>query len=135
MKIHQAHDKLFKETFSDVTVAQDFLHYYLPPALLKVIDITSLKMSNESFIEEGLEESRSDLLYETIINGEKSYVYFLFAHKSYPTKDIALQLLGYMVEIWKREVDKKKADVLPPVVPLVIYHAESHWKNPRLLRD
>lgn len=135
MKIHQAHDKLFKETFGDVTVAQDFLQHYLPSSLLKVVDLASLEISNDSFIEEGLQDSRSDLLYGAMIDGEKSYVYFLFEHKSYPTKDIALQLLGYMLEIWKREVNKKKADTLPPVLPLVIYHGESRWKSPRLLRD
>src|SRR5699024_11605258 len=51
-------------------------------------------ISNDSFIEEGLQDSRSDLLYGAMIDGAKSYVYFLFEHKSYPTKDIALQLLG-----------------------------------------
>src|SRR5699024_8275428 len=60
---------------------------------------------------------------------------FLFEHKSYPTKDIALQLLGYMLEVWKREVNKKKSDVLPPIIPLVIYHGKSRWKNLKLLRD
>src|SRR5699024_4381873 len=135
MKIHQVHDKLFKETFSDVEVAQDFLQHYLPPRLLKYIDVTSLEMLNDSFIEEKLLDSRSDLLYEAIINGEKAYVYFLFEHKSYPTKDIALQLLGYMLEIWKRELDKKKTDVLPLIMPLVIYHGKSRWTEPKLLRD
>src|SRR5690625_2573181 len=135
MKIYQAHDKLFKESFGNVTVAQDFLQHYLPPALLKVVDLASLEISIDSFIEEGLQDSRSNLLNEAIIDGEKSYVYFLFEHKSYPTKDIALQLLGYMLEIWKREVNKKKADALPPVLPLVIYHGGSRWKKPKLLRD
>jgi len=135
MKIHQAHDKLFKETFSDVEVAQDFLQHYLPPTLLKCIDVTSLEMLNDSFIEEKLLDSRSDLLYEAIINGEKAYVYFLFEHKSYPTKDIALQLLGYMLEIWKREFDKKKTDMLPLIMPLVIYHGKFLWSKRKLLRD
>src|SRR5699024_4505912 len=135
MKIHQAHDKLFKETFSDVEVARGFLQHYLPPTSLKFIDVMSLKMLNDSFIEEQLLDSRSDLLYEATINGEKAYVYFLFEHKSYPTKDIALQLLGYMVEIWKREFDKKKTDVLPLVMPLVIYHGKFLWSEPKQLRD
>lgn len=135
MKLHQPHDKLFRETFGDVEVAEDFLTHYLPEALLEVVDLKSLEMLNDSFIEEKLQDSQSDLLYETMIDSEKAYVYFLFEHKSYPTKDIALQLLGYMLEIWKREVDKKKAEVLPFVVPLVIYHGKSRWENPRLSRD
>src|SRR5699024_4309060 len=135
MKIHQVHDKLFKETFSDVEVARDFLQQYLPATLLKCMDVTSLEMLNDSFIEEKLLDSRSDLLYEAIINGEKAYVYFLFEHKSYPTKDIALQLLGYMLEIWKRELDKKKVEVLPLIVPIVIYHGKYCWTEPKLLHD
>jgi len=135
MKIHQPHDKLFKETFGDVEVAQDFLQHYLPSVLLEVIDVTSSEMLNDSFIEEKLRDSRSDLLYEAIIDGEKAYIYFLFEHKIYPTQGIALQLLRYFSEIWKREVDKINADMLPLIVTLVIYHGESRWENPRLLRD
>lgn len=135
MKLHQPHDKLFKETFTDVKVAGDFLTHYLPSTLLETIDVKSFKMINDSFIEEKLRDSQSDLLYETMINGDKAYFYFLFEHKSYPTKDIALQLLGYMLEIWKRELNKMKAKELPVIVPLVIYHGKNQWKNMKRLQD
>ncbi len=58
------------------------------------------------------------------------YTYFLFEHKSYIGKDIAFQLLRYMVEveIWGAKIKKEKADELPVIIPLVVYHGKDHWK-------
>ncbi len=43
-------------------------------------------------------------------------------------KDIAFQLLRYMVEIWGAKIKKEKADELPVIIPLVVYHGKDQWK-------
>ncbi len=50
----------------------------------------------------------SDLLFKVNINKREGYFYFLFEHKSYASKDIAFQLLKYMIEIWDSKIKKKK---------------------------
>jgi predicted transposase/invertase (TIGR01784 family) len=86
-----------------------------------------------SFIDKKLRESFSDLLFSVDINSRQGYIYFLFEHKSYPVTDIAFQLLKYMTEIWNTKVNKEKAEELPIIIPLVIYHGKTAWRTGRTL--
>ncbi len=128
MKIQNPHDRFFKETFGKVEVAKDFLNNYLPENIIKVIDVDTLEPQKDSFINEELQEGFSDLLFKASINKREGYIYFLFEHKSYSSKDIALQLLRYMVEIWETKIKKEKSDKLPVIIPLVVYHGKDRWK-------
>ncbi len=127
MKIQNPHDKFFKETFGNVTVAKDFLNNYLPQSLMGIIDIDTLEPQKDSFINEELRESFSDLLFKVNINKREGYLYFLFEHKSYPSQDIAFQLLRYMVEIWDAKIKKENTNKLPVIIPLVVYHGKEGW--------
>lgn len=128
MKVQNPHDRFFKETFGKVEVAKDFLNNYLPENIIRIIDIDTLEPQKDSFINQELQEGFSDLLFKANINNREGYIYFLFEHKSYIGKDIAFQLLRYMVEIWGAKIKKEKADELPVIIPLVVYHGKDHWK-------
>ncbi len=125
--INSAHDKFVKETFSDVEVTSDFMQNYLPTEVLDIIELSTLKPLKDSFINPDLEEAFSDLLFGVNMNGIPGYIYLLFEHKSQQTKDISLQLLRYMLEIWHRKMYKEKTDKLPLIIPLVIYHGQNQW--------
>lgn len=127
MKIQNPHDKFFKETFGNIAIAKDFLSNYLPQNIMDIIDINSLEPQKDSFINEKLQENFSDLLFKVNINKKEGYIYFLFEHKSYTSKDVALQLFKYMIEIWEAKINKEKADKLPIIIPLVIYHGKEKW--------
>ncbi len=118
MKVQNPHDKFFKETFGNVAVAKDFLNNYLPQNIMNLIDVDTLEPQKDSFINEELQESFSDLLFKASINKREGYLYFLFEHKSYLSQDIAFQLLKYMVEIWGAKIKKEKTDQLPVIIPL-----------------
>ncbi len=130
MKVQNPHDKFFKETLGNVSTAKDFLTHYLPENIISVIDVNTLDPQKDSFINEELDESFSDLLFKVDINEREGYLYFLFEHKSYSDKGIAFQLLKYMVEIWEAKTNKEEAKVLPIIIPLVIHHGRSNWRIP-----
>jgi predicted transposase YdaD len=127
MKIQNPHDKFFKETFSNVAVAKDFMNNYLPQSIINIIDINTLEPQKDSFINEELQEVFSDMLFRVNINKREGYIYFLFEHKSYTSKNISFQLLKYMLEIWEAKVKKEDTNELPVVIPLVIYHGKDKW--------
>lgn len=135
MKIQNPHDKLFKETFSNVAVAKDFINNYLPQSIINIIDINTLEPQKDSFINEELQEVFSDMLFRVNINNREGYIYFLFEHKSYTSKNISLQLLKYMLEIWEAKGKKENIHELPVVIPLVIYHGKEDWKIKTTLGD
>lgn len=132
MHLKNPHDKFFKETFGDVTIAGDFLVNYLPESVLEYIDIDTLDPQKDSFIDKKLEETFSDLLFKADIAGNEGYIYFLFEHKSYPDKGIIFQVLRYMVEIWEAKLDREMGR-LPIVIPLVVYHGKTNWRIPSSL--
>jgi len=61
------HDRLFKETWSRRENAQIFLRNFLPDYLLSSIDLDSLEICKDSFVEEDLKEYFSDLLYKSLL--------------------------------------------------------------------
>jgi len=127
--ITNPHDKLFKEVYSNKTNAVSFLKNYLPEQILKITDLDSLELCKDSFIEKDLQEFYSDMLYKVNFNAEPGFIYCLFEHKSYPDNLIHLQLLEYMLKIWKLELKQHKSDKLPVIIPLVLYHGRQKWKT------
>ena len=68
------------------------------------------------------------MLFQVAINKQEGYVYFLFEHKSYPSKGVAFQLLNYMVRIWEQKIKKELDQKIPVVIPLVVYHGKDKWQ-------
>lgn len=134
-KIQNPHDKFFKETFSNPGVARNFIENYLPEAILKIIDLNELEIQKGSHVDEELSEIFSDMLFRTKINQRDGYLYFLFEHKSYPDRMVALQLLTYMVRIWNQNVNRENDTHIPVIIPLVIYHGKTQWKSGSMLSD
>ncbi|HHU20492.1 MAG TPA: Rpn family recombination-promoting nuclease/putative transposase [Bacilli bacterium] len=127
--------KFFKATFSDLEVAKDFLTYFVPQPIIELIDLTSLKLEKDSFVSHKLDENFTDLLFKTKIKDHPAYLHFLFEHKSYLSKNVSLQLLRYMLEIWSASQKEKPSDDLPMVIPIVIYHGDPIWTIPLKLGD
>lgn len=100
--MHHPHDKFFKETFSHKEVVTDFVNHYFPQEILDIIDVTTITLQKDSFIQKELEEYYSDLLFHVSFARKEGFLYFLFEHKSYPDEMITFQLLQYMLEIWKQ---------------------------------
>jgi predicted transposase/invertase (TIGR01784 family) len=128
MKIKQIHDKFFRSTFANLEVSQNFLKESLPESILKTIDLNNLELQNGTHVSKELEETRSDLLFRTTINQKEGYLYLLFEHKSYLDKNVGLQLLTYLVNIWNQKVKNEKANHIPVIIPMVIYHGKRNWE-------
>ncbi|MBO8159183.1 Rpn family recombination-promoting nuclease/putative transposase [Thermosyntropha sp.] len=129
--IKNPHDRYFKENMDNTEIAKSFFEYYLPSELKNIVNLDFLIPQQESFIDEELKESYSDLLFKTKIKGEEGYIYLLVEHKSSPDYFTVLQVLKYLLNIWNREVKKKTKRSFPPIVPLVFYHGQREWKVPR----
>ncbi len=125
--IKNPHDTLFKRTLGDKEVAKDFLENYLPDNILKEVDLTTINIDKDSFVDKKLEESFSDILYNISINDRDGYIYLLFEHKSYLDKMTPVQLLGYIIDIWELHANQSKEAKLPPIIPILIYHGNKSW--------
>ena len=124
-EIQNPHDQFVRATLSDKVMAKSFLENYLPSEIVKKLNLSKLEVSQESFVDEDLQEHHTDLLYQVATKtGEKAFVYVLFEHKSSPEKLVAFQLLRYMIRIWEKY---KTSSKFPNIVPLVLYHGKRKW--------
>ena len=90
-EINKKHDTFFRETMSHKEVAADFLANYLPAKVLEHIQLDTLAISKDSFVDKKQAEHYSDLLYQVMLNtGLPGFIYFLFAHQSYPDRFLVL---------------------------------------------
>ena len=129
-RVISPHDKVIKTAYSDLENARSLLHDRLPEKVLKLVDLNTLEISKDSFIEKDLAEYYSDLLYKVkLTDGTRGFIYVLFEHKSYYDRFVHLQLLEYMVKIWRLYIKqhKKQLDYLPIVIPLLVCHAKKEW--------
>jgi predicted transposase/invertase (TIGR01784 family) len=62
-KIINPHDKFFREFFSKEQEAREFLSLYLPEDVKKIIDLSTLSISKDSFIEKELGVSSVAQIY------------------------------------------------------------------------
>jgi len=121
------HDHFFKRLISQREAAQDFVRYYLPQELVRLMDLSTLELCKDSFVDAELRSHFSDLLYNVRWQGGgEAHVYVLFEHKSAPDRWVAFQLLRYLVRIWEQDLQQRQR--LFPVVPVVVYHGVAQWQ-------
>jgi predicted transposase/invertase (TIGR01784 family) len=120
------HDTFFKETFSRVEVVQSFIEEFLPQDIKERLNIQNIKRVTDSFTTEELDEYLADMVYRTEYDGQQTLVTLLFEHKSYPQKYPHLQLIQYILNIWKEE--QKQNRKLSIVIPIIIHHGNKKWK-------
>ena len=102
------------------------------------MDLDSLELQKDTFVDEELRESYSDLLYSVPFadhQGQRSQgqVYLLLEHKSQSDPMTCFQLLRYIVRIWERRL--RNGQSLCPVFPLVVYHGQEAWSAPTSLEE
>jgi len=133
-KLTSPHDKFFRETWSRKEVIQSFLEHQIPVEIRDCLNLKSLHLEKDSFINTQLKSYYSDMLYSLETREEKPIqLYLLFEHKSYPDGNIFLQLLWYMLQIL--EAEYKQNRVLIPVLPFVVYHGQQTWQLKPAFQD
>ena len=128
-ELHNPHDRFFKEVWSRKAIGQDFLQHYLPSEIVALLDLDSLELTKESFVDKRLRQHYSDLLYTIKFrDGTPGFVYILLEHKRTPERLTALQVLRYLVQIWEKALAQGLGkDGLPPILPVVLYQGDSPW--------
>jgi len=129
--VKNIHDNLFWDIYGRPKNAAGFLTDFLPPNILKAVDLEYIKVGKKSYLSEEYRAHYTDIVVETRFADnieEPVFVYFLLEHKSDVPKRPALQLLRYMVEQW-HDLEKKEllGSKLPPIFPILIYHGKQGW--------
>lgn len=130
------HDRFFRYVFSQPEHAEGELRLLLPADVSARIDWSTLRVEPTSIIDQALAETRSDVLFSVRLDDREVYLYLLLEHQSTADVWMPLRLLGYMLRIWERYLDKHPdAQKLPAVVPMLLSHSDAGWTAPLAFRD
>lgn len=129
--IPNPHDRLFRLVFENPKHIAGELRAVLPRALAELLDFQSLKLESGSYIEPEGVGLRSDLLFSLRTRGDQvMLLYVLIEHQSSGLWFMPLRMLEYDVAIWRHWRRTNPKGPLPPILPLVVSHAEHGWTGP-----
>jgi len=117
------HDAVFKTFLSRVETARDFIKIHLPPALLNLCDLNTLRLEPGSFIEDDLRQYYSDILYSLKTTCGEGYIHVLIEHQSSPDRHMAFRLMRYAIAVMQRHLEAGHT-LLPLVIPILFYQGE-----------
>ena len=100
------HDAYFKAVFKMRALALQFIQFALPSAVLERLNLDSLELAPESFIDPKLQESLSDLVYVCQYKtGATLRICLLFEHKGYrPGREFHFQVLQYILRAGEEDI-------------------------------
>ncbi|MCA8954395.1 MAG: Rpn family recombination-promoting nuclease/putative transposase [Planctomycetes bacterium] len=123
------HDALFRWTFSSPEHAGPLLRALLPAALANGIDWGDMTAIPGTRVDGDQREERSDLVFATKLRGRPALLCLLLEHKSRPDRWTALQVLAYMLTMWREaRRQRPRARFLPFVLPVVLHYGRRRWR-------
>ncbi len=129
MRIIKAHDKFFKEIFSNKEEAIGLLRNTLPKRIVENIDFRTLKLDNTSYVDDELKEYFADLVFDVKYKvNAKIKLSILIEHKSNIPKNPYIQLLKYILNIWNYNSEKSN-EKLTPILPIIVYAGKYKWEK------
>lgn len=136
ININNPHDKLFRASMQYPEVARDFLDAHLPIDIKSKIDFCSIIACPNTFIDEELKLTQSDVLLKSSIEGKEGYIYILAEHQSKPDPLMPFRLLKYMIKIWDYHQSRSKQKnglPFPAIFPMVFYAGKNAYNAPKAI--
>ena len=126
------HDSLFKRIMENDIAAREFLDEYLPVEVKNIVDLNTIKVQKESYIEPNLTKRLSDIVYSVNTkDNEKAFIYIAAERQSSVDNLMAFRLWKYMLLLAEKHLkDKGK---LPLIFPIVVYAGKAKYTAPRNL--
>ena len=124
------HSEFFTDIMGRKENAQNLLKKALPEDIQEQLDLDSLRVEKGSYVDEDQKKHFSDLIFSlNLKKGDLAKVYCLLEHKSTPEVMVSLQVLRYMVLEWHNIVKQREVvgQVLPPIIPIVVYQGHQRW--------
>jgi predicted transposase/invertase (TIGR01784 family) len=123
------HDRIVRSTMSQPQVIKEFFSNYLPANIKKEIDIDSIQLQKDSFVDDKLRMQITDLLYTAQFGQRQGYLYLLVEHQSTPDKLMPYRLLKYKLSIMDHHLKTTNDKQLPIIYPLIFYSGKRPYNH------
>ena len=129
----EQHDSHYKSLFSHKEMVRDLLQGFVEGDWLKNADFDSLEQVNSDFVSERIPpvQRHEDMIWRLRVGDNWIYLYLLLEFQSSSDRWMALRMLSYTALLWERLVKQGELaprQMLPPVLPIVLYNGEKPWR-------
>jgi len=82
------HDALIKKVIENPIAAKEFLEEYMPESFKKVVNLETIKVEKESFVEKNLTRQLSDIVLSAVTkDNQQAFIYTLIEAQVTPVLD------------------------------------------------
>lgn len=134
----EPHDSVYKRLFTHPRMVADLLRGFVPEPWIDHLDFSTLQQSKASYVSESLKQRHDDLIWRLNWGKETLYIYLLLEFQSSPLRFMAVRLISYLALFYEDLIDRGElgeSNLLPPVLPLVLYNGARPWLAPTELED
>ena len=127
------HQNSYKLIYSHQDPVRDLLTGFGEGALVQQLDMDTLEWVNTSLVTDDLRDREDDIIWRVRWKETWLYVFILLEFQSTVDPFMAVRILVYVGLLWQdiiRTQDLKAGDLLPPVLPIVLYNGEQQWTGP-----
>ena len=132
------HDAAYKEFFSNPDMVKSLVRDFIPGEFVKDFDFDKLELCGNEYITPEMGQRQDDIVWRVRWRDNWCYIYILLEFQSAQDYWMALRIAVYTGLLWQALIKSgvvKPGDMLPPVLPIVLYNGEKKWGAPTNLRS
>ena len=127
--VQSPHDRYFRAMLTNKKVAIDFLEWHLPESIKEIVDLNTIEVKKDTFVDDNFKKLESDVLFSVKFNGKDGYIYSLVEAQKEPQRMMPLRIIKYLIAIMEHHCKETGDKTLPVIYPLIMYQGEKLWKH------
>ncbi|MGV7210206.1 Rpn family recombination-promoting nuclease/putative transposase [Oxalobacteraceae bacterium A2-2] len=131
--MNSPHDHLYKQLFSHPELVRELLRGFVPQDWAQRLELDALERVNASYVGRHGAQRHDDLVWRVRLDGDWLYLYLLLELQARPERWMALRMqvyVGLLCQDLVRQRKLTRGGMLPPVLPVVLYHGARPWRAP-----
>ena len=127
------HDNSYKLLFTHPEMVTDLLKGFINEPWIEQCDFSTLEKMGGSYVTDDIRDREDDIIWRIRYGEEWLYVYLLLEFQSEADHFMAVRIAGYISLLYQDLIRSQKfnsKDLLPPVLPIVLYNGKYRWHAP-----
>ena len=132
------HDHSYKLLFSHAEMVADLLRGFVREDWVQELDFATLEKVSGSYVSDDLREREDDIIWRVRWGEGWLYVYLLLEFQSTVDWFMAVRIMTYIGLLYQDLIKServKTGELLPPVLPVVLYNGNICWQAPVNVSD
>ena len=133
------HDSIYHRLFSHPQMVADLLREFLEPSILAELDLAQMERQNVKYHAHSGKRREGDVVWKIPTKqGIDIFLLLMLEFQSRVEWWMAVRVQVYSGLLIQQLIDEQKlnsGDLLPPILPLILYNGKKRWDAPTHMRS